>query len=146
MSTEQIIENELLMVGNLPISKNAIMGMAEQAVLAVDGGEVDPLKLYVQCTAVIELAEAVKKRIKFKVEQEAEKYDLKTERPFGCLIKATSTPTKWDYSQSDDWVAMKKELDYAKEDLKSLEKKLQIAEVAVKVGGGERCYSVTLPE
>lgn len=115
---------------------------------AIANGEVNDLDIIAALTAneqIVKAAEEFKKAVKVYAlsafDKCTEKNVLETSY---AVLKKTHTPTKYDYSASDDWKAADMEVKLATQTRKDIEKKLQIIGEAEKVSGGEETISVTL--
>lgn len=130
---------------SFPSTTPEITAAASLIIDEVNNGDRSAVETMIRIKAIGEYLKAVEAGIKqaFVAEMDTS-YDPKVDHPHKVTFKLTTTPTKWSYDASDDHKAYEQEIESIKADMKALEKKMQIAGLAQKVGGGERTYSITL--
>lgn len=101
-------------------TKSNIEALANNISELANNGEVDVLKLAVQLTAVAKACEQAKEKLNEAILTELDKHGKGTE-VLGAKVEKKEVGTKWDYSQSEAWVAVKKREDNVAEQRKAIE-------------------------
>lgn len=142
---ELILNPGALATNAFPSTLSEITTAATTTIEQVNNGDRSAVDTMILIKAATEYLKQVEAGIKEAFISEVDRcYDTKVDHPHNATLKQTTTPTKWSYDCSDDHKAIEQNIEELKVDLKALEKKMQIAGLATKVGGGERTYSVTL--
>lgn len=142
------------------ISKANLSNMANQVVFnCIDYGNEDPLEAYIKAKGLAEIADGIMAGLKDHAIKEAYKFE-KDQKLMGCTVVVKSTPTTYDYSHNEEWVALSNEIAKLTEKRKEIEKAMvqamNYAEVidadgvvvepaVVKKAGGET-IQITIPK